>query len=207
LREKALCFQRSNLQQETFSTGSLGSGRRDVIDLSEAVALVAAELGGGGPPEEDVAIVLDHLTIERRWGWVFFYQSRRFVETGDWSSQLAGNAPIIVERETGRLLTTGTAHPVEFYLENYESTGAPHMRPGREIELCSAGQKADRSAAARLLCRVGSVSIGEAKRGVDAVAQGGSFRVTLRTREQAREVRRELDAFGFSSRQLPELTA
>ena len=67
-------------------------------------------------------MIVEDSTIERPWGWVFFYESRRFLDTGDSSARFAGNAPIIVERETGELLDTGTAHPVEFYLDNYEAT-------------------------------------------------------------------------------------
>lgn len=37
-------------------------------------------------------------TIEVAEGWVFFYNSREFIETGDFISALAGNGPIFVDR-------------------------------------------------------------------------------------------------------------
>jgi hypothetical protein len=68
------------------------------------------------------AIVLDDMTVDRPYGWVFFYQARRFVETRDPMQQLVGNAPIIINRFSDELRCTGTAHPVAHYLAEYEAT-------------------------------------------------------------------------------------
>lgn len=59
-------------------------------------------------------------------GWVFGYQSNEFLRTGHLGDMLAGNAPLLVERQTGAIHTLGTASPVEFYVENYLRTGDPH---------------------------------------------------------------------------------
>jgi len=71
------------------------------------------------------AVILDDATLERPYGWIFFYQSRTYVETGNFSDILAGNAPLIVDRFDGELRVTGTARPVEEYLAAYESTLPP----------------------------------------------------------------------------------
>lgn len=63
--------------------------------------------------------ILDEHTIEADFGWVFFWQSQRFLETGNSSEQLAGNAPLIVGRRDGSLHVTGTAHPTEHYIQQY----------------------------------------------------------------------------------------
>lgn len=59
-------------------------------------------------------------TIERPFSWVFFYDSRRYIETGDTDHAVCGNAPVIVNRHSGELWVTGTAKPVEAYIEEYE---------------------------------------------------------------------------------------
>lgn len=41
-------------------------------------------------------------------GWVFFYDSKRHQETGNISDLLAGNAPILVDRDTGETHPTGS---------------------------------------------------------------------------------------------------
>lgn len=52
-------------------------------------------------------------------GWYFCYQSKEFLEAGDLSAQLAGNAPFLIDRQFGELHVLGIAKPVESYLEGY----------------------------------------------------------------------------------------
>jgi Immunity protein 35 len=56
---------------------------------------------------------------EHDFGWVYFYDGSRHVETGNVSDALVGNAPLIVDRVDGKLYLTGTAHPIEHYLDEY----------------------------------------------------------------------------------------
>jgi hypothetical protein len=77
------------------------------------------------PPDDEI-IIIDEATIEKPWGWVFFFSSKKWMETNDTKYAIAGNAPIIVEKATGKLITTGTARETEYYIENYERTGNPH---------------------------------------------------------------------------------
>jgi hypothetical protein len=65
-------------------------------------------------------VVLEDSTLDRPYGWVFFYQSRAYVETGDKMQAFFGNAPIIFNRVSGELRVTGTADPVDDYLRKYE---------------------------------------------------------------------------------------
>lgn len=65
-------------------------------------------------------VVLDErLTREEDFGWIFFYNSKEFFETGDSNFALAGNSPLIVDKETGQIHKTGTAQPLEFYIEAF----------------------------------------------------------------------------------------
>ena len=60
-------------------------------------------------------------TIEEDFGWVYVYNAREFVETGNFLHALAGNAPFIVSRVDGGLYSTGTARPIEHYIEEFRS--------------------------------------------------------------------------------------
>jgi len=64
-------------------------------------------------------ILLNDATIERSFGWVFFYDSKRHNETRIIRDAVAGNAPIVVTRD-GSLHETGTAEPLEVYLDKFE---------------------------------------------------------------------------------------
>lgn len=92
-----------------------------MLDLRTAQKLVEEEINRSYTPG-DRLVVLEEETIEKEYGWIFFYTSRRFNETGDPNYLVAGNAPIVVNRRTGKLTWLGTAEPFEKYLRQYEES-------------------------------------------------------------------------------------
>ena len=42
----------------------------------------------------DDSVLLDEFTVERPLGWVYHYQSKRYLETGKFVDRLVGNGPI-----------------------------------------------------------------------------------------------------------------
>jgi hypothetical protein len=56
---------------------------------------------------------------EHDFGWLYFYDGSVHAETGSPGDALVGNAPLIVDRADGKLYVTGTAHPIEHYLQEY----------------------------------------------------------------------------------------
>ena len=96
----------------------------DMLTKEQARALVVAEIERppkyNDPSTPRDLVVVDEHTIERAWGWVFFYNSKRYLETREFRYALAGNAPYIVNRQTGEFRVTGTAHPIEDYIADYE---------------------------------------------------------------------------------------
>jgi hypothetical protein len=57
----------------------------------------------------DEFCILQELTLEKEYGWVFFYNSERYLTTGDQQFYLYGNVPIVVER------ADGSVHPLPPY--------------------------------------------------------------------------------------------
>jgi len=100
----------------------------NMMTKEEATVLVRKKINAQSLnlPDDDEIIILEQDTIDKPWGWIFFYTSRKWYETNDIDYAIAGNAPIIVEKETGKLYETGTAYSIEHYIENYEKYGDPH---------------------------------------------------------------------------------
>ena len=68
-------------------------------------------------------MLIESATMEKTYGWIFFYNSRQYIEEGNMSLALAGNTPLIVERRSGKLTVTGTARSIEYYSDLYEKQG------------------------------------------------------------------------------------
>ncbi len=70
--------------------------------------------------------ILNDSTEEHDFGWVFYYNSAKFNESGDLQEALGGNAPLIINKISGELIETGTAQDTTYYINNYVRTGDPH---------------------------------------------------------------------------------
>lgn len=90
------------------------------MDLNSAEAIAQAYVADVGRKLGVDLVLLGDQTIEFGSGWVFFYDSRKYVEGGSISDALAGNAPLIVSRRDGAIHVTGTARPVEDYIREFE---------------------------------------------------------------------------------------
>lgn len=151
----------------------------------------------------DSLIILDAQTIEKDWGWVFFYTSRLWHETGDIGYAIAGNAPFIVERDSGRVLALGTAGSLKHYLDRYERYGDPHFEPGPEICLATCSGPIDRIAAIKLLRDHSGVGFQSAGQIVEDCITGRRPCVRAHDVATADQLARDLESIGFVVSRLP----
>ena len=74
-------------------------------------------------------MIVDDQTMTERYGWVFFYESPRYLETGDVDQRLLGNAPVFVD-SNGIVHHIGTVDALEDYLRilriPYRDVLTPH---------------------------------------------------------------------------------
>lgn len=82
------------------------------ISRDEALALAERLIMNHATATDSEFVILHEKTVEIERGWVFFYNSREFVETGNPISALAGNCPIFVNR-LGNVRELPTAVPWE----------------------------------------------------------------------------------------------
>jgi hypothetical protein len=74
----------------------------------------------------DELIVRDEHTIERPWGWVFFFINQGYLDGDD--NWLCGNGPVLVNRHDGAMQFCGTAYVTEHYIEEYEAELAEKLK-------------------------------------------------------------------------------
>ena len=71
--------------------------------------------------EYELALLEDE-TLIKEFGWVFFYNTKKYLKTRDFRDMLGGNAPIIVDNSKGKITETGTAESIEVYIDEYEKS-------------------------------------------------------------------------------------
>ena len=90
-----------------------------MLNKSEAAERLMVELDHRRATSEPV-IIVENRTIEKAYGWVFFYESKKYMDTKIFRHRLAGNGPAIVNKLTGAIEFCGTSHPVQKSIEDYE---------------------------------------------------------------------------------------
>ncbi len=65
-------------------------------------------------------IIADQYTTELPYAWVFNYNTRQYLETGDFSYMPGGNSPYFVSKLTGEVWTTNSSYSQEQMQEVYE---------------------------------------------------------------------------------------
>lgn len=91
-----------------------------MIDHHKAMELAVTYLNSCYEVEGDELVIIEEATIERDYGWIFFFNSKRFLTTLDLSDMVAGGGPVLVERENGHIVQFPSAQPAEVYITEYE---------------------------------------------------------------------------------------
>ena len=91
-----------------------------MINYANARARVQAAINR---PGQQPMVIVEEATVQRDYGWVFYYTTRRHRETGSLEDYVPGNSPILVTRHDGALHPMGTSRTVEQYLAQYEAMG------------------------------------------------------------------------------------
>jgi hypothetical protein len=67
----------------------------------------------------DELLIIDELTQCRRCGWIFFYESRAYLETGDVSHGIGTKGPVVVTHQ-GETHPLAGERPAEDALRDFE---------------------------------------------------------------------------------------
>ncbi|HHM13108.1 MAG TPA: hypothetical protein ENJ16_06110 [Planctomycetaceae bacterium] len=90
------------------------------MDKTKARQIVLDELNSTYKSPGDRLVVLDYLTIEKPYGWVFFFNSERYLDTQNVIYALGGNGPVVFETATSTITRLGSALPPEEEIRTFE---------------------------------------------------------------------------------------
>jgi hypothetical protein len=151
-----------------------------------------SSLGGAA----DIAII-DAATREFDVGWVFFYQSSRFLETGDVLDGLAGNAPLFVSRDDGRAIFISYHRPITESIQAYRACGDPNAYEGPQIRLTRWSLGANKVQATRLIRQYSCMGLAEIKYSVDSCLAAREAVIETKDVASAKQLVIDLAEVGF----------
>ena len=166
---------------------------RDIVAAKQAALAHIQSNGFGTVPIG----IIDAKTKEFDAGWVFTYQSVRFLETNDIQDSLLGGAPVFVPRTDSPPTSISYHRPVEESIAAFNACGDANGTLSSEVILTGwrFGVLAFKAISA---IRIHStLGLAEAKRVVDECLVDREATVMAKSVEDARELVRKLDEFGI----------
>lgn len=88
---------------------------QEILTIAEAyVASIEEKMG-------EELIIGHEFTIRKPYGNIFFYNSKKFIDTENDKYAIAGNSPFLVENKQAVVYVFGTSQDIDYYIKEYES--------------------------------------------------------------------------------------
>ncbi|ODS23023.1 hypothetical protein AB835_11075 [Candidatus Endobugula sertula] len=168
------------------------------MKLSEARKIVEREILSSQPE----CAIIESATLEYSSCFVFYYQSKKFIETENFDEMLVGQGPVFVSRDNGEVYETGSAYSTEHYLKAFELCGNPYGQPTNKVKIVGWNEGANKVQATKLIKAVSGLGLSHAKAIVDTVLSNKESLFEVNTTEDVESVVTKLNEYGFISKQL-----
>jgi ribosomal protein L7/L12 len=167
--------------------------------LAQAIEVAKLEILRRSSARLELKILFES-TEEFDVGWVFYYQSARYVETGNLLDCLAGNAPLFVARSDGRSFTVRVGRPLAESLAAYRACGDPNAQEIPEVDFHGWRKGAQTVTAIKAIRQHTIMGLAQAKSVVDVCLANRSSTISVPTVVEARALVAALDSAGFEAR-------
>lgn len=148
------------------------------------------------------AVLYDEPIHSGAYGWVFSYQSEKYIRTGNFGDALVGNSPLLVDRHSADLHVLGSGMPAEFFVANYVACGDPFKTLGKSVELLDARDGAQKTAAIHAIRKTTELSLADAKCAADTCLAGETVVLICISETDAALLTHQLNALGFEANHL-----
>jgi hypothetical protein len=91
-----------------------------ITTLEQAMQVAQNHLDEKSRGKDDGLQILEDKVVEKKYGWIFRFNSKKFLETGNILYSLGGNGPIVVERESGKIHELGSAMAFDETVKEFE---------------------------------------------------------------------------------------
>jgi len=142
-------------------------------------------------------LLIESKTEEFAAGWVFYYQSVRYLRTGEFGHFLVGNAPLFVPRNGAKPEHISYHRPTSESAEAFERCGNPNANPKAEVEIEGWNEGALKVSATQALREHSTLGLASAHAAVEQCLNGKPVRVSTTNVAAARELAAKLSSLQF----------
>lgn len=163
-----------------------------IISTEEAALVAEQFLRSAHVPSSPEMKLFERLTEEHDFGWVFFWGPV------DEKVLVGGNAPFIVSRSDGSVHVTGTAHPIERYIESFARVHRtyPFAEARYVVTLDGWLTGLQKISLTKLIQHFSTLDLAQAKQFTDEILANRKVELTFQAQEQADEFLSQAKSLG-----------
>jgi ribosomal protein L7/L12 len=132
-------------------------------------------------------------------GWVFYYQSASFIDTGDIRASVVGNTPLFISRSDGLPFFVGHHRPFVESMAAYRACGNPNAQEVPEVRLMGWRKGALTVSAIQAVRQHSAVGLAQAKKAVDSCLANQPTVISVPSVAEARALVLALASVGFEA--------
>jgi Immunity protein 35 len=91
-----------------------------MLSYQEARRIAESEITKNKFADDDSLIIIDELTLEKEYAWIFSYTSKLYWETNDIKHAIAGNAPLFISKSDGHISRYRTGLSLDGMIDEHE---------------------------------------------------------------------------------------
>jgi ribosomal protein L7/L12 len=168
------------------------------VALAQAIEIAQRELLSRSSDGVELR-VLSGKTEEFDVGWVFYYQSARYIETGNFGDSLVGSAPLFVSRSDGRPFFVSYHRPLAESISAYRACSNPNAHEVPEVRLSGWRKDAQAVTAIQAIRQHSAVGLAQAKSAVESCLANDPPVVSVSSVADARALVVALASAGFEA--------
>ena len=167
------------------------------MQTAESAQQAALAFLSNGPFAGAYPVLAISNTQEFDEGWVFFYQSASFLQTGDFNEMLLGNAPIFIPRNGAPARHISHHRSIEESMAAFRYSGNTEAIAKAQVRLFDWKRGALAISAVQAIRQHSSLGLGAAKKTIDNCLDGIPSMVDTSSVTSARDLVSELLKVGF----------
>ena len=95
-----------------------------MLDLESAKKKVLAYLDSRYKIKNDALVIREDFIVSKDYGWIFSYESKRFLETGEFRYRRVSNYPLLIFKNSGKIYPVNTTDDLEKLVKENQSHSA-----------------------------------------------------------------------------------
>ncbi len=72
--------------------------------------------------DEPLVMIREDFIVTKDYGWIFSYESKRFLETGELRYRLVGNYPLLIFKDSGEIYPVDTIDDLEKIVKEHQAS-------------------------------------------------------------------------------------